>query len=837
MLASAGIIWWAARWVGALRRWLPAVAAEAVAVPLAAQLATTPVVAQLSGTVSVVGLLANALAGPFVGPATVLGFAAAGASLISARLAAVIGFAAAWSAQPIVWVGRTAARLPGASTTWPTSVASIALLVAAVVVIGWSMGPALARRWVCLLAAGVMVAALLRPPSQPGWPPPGWVMVACDVGQGDGAVLNLGAGRAVVVDAGPDPPAMRTCLDRLGIGEVSLLVLTHFHADHIDGLSGVLDHRRIARIWVSPLASPTAGAAAVRTAAAARGIPIEVPAVGSAGRLGSASWSVLGPLGSAATDPGGDGAESEGENNASLVIMVQLAGIRILLTGDVEPPGQAAMVDARDDLRADVLKVPHHGSGRQEPRFLAAVHARFAVVSAGRHNDYGHPAPRTVAALTALGATVLRTDTAGSVAVVARLDHSLVAVAQRDPALAAGRPLSPVDHDCVISVRGGSVDRHPGRTGSGARGDGTQHPLDGQTVGERGPRLRVVGDVPDEVDHLMGEPVLVAEAVTGRPPGADVRVVRLGDQDPAESLLGGRPGAVEELEHVVVLEVERQGAGRAAELDPERVLAPEREPGRLERADRAAVEAGQERRGVVDGDLATRRVGGGLAVAAETGSFAAQRARPDEGLQQRGDAGDRLAGEPLGGVDDVRADVAQCAGAGVLGLQPPGHRRVLVGQPVLQVLGADLADRAEAAGVDQLLGQASGRAYVGRCSRTWPARRGRRPRSAAAAICSASATVLASGFSHSTCLPASSAAIAISACRSPGVQMSTRSTSSRSITRRQSVSTEAKPNRSAAAETASGLRPEITVSSGVSGRSKNRWALRQAWACTAPMNA
>ncbi len=438
VLASAGIIWWAAGWVDALRRWLPSVLADAVAVPLAAQLATTPVVAQLSGTVSVVGLLANALAGPFVGPATVLGFAAAGASLVSGRLAAVIGFGAAWSAQPIVWVGRAAARLPGASMTWPTSALSIGLLVAAVVVLGWWMAPALARRWVCLLAAVVMVAALVRPPSQPGWPPTGWVMVACDVGQGDGAVLNLGAGRALVVDTGPDPTAMRTCLDRLGVSEVSLLVLTHFHADHIDGLSGVLDRRRVDRIWVSPLSSPTAGAAVVRSTAAARGIPLEVPVVGSAGRLGSASWAVLGPLGPEAADTGGAGAESEGENNASLVIMVQLAGIRILLTGDVEPPGQAALLAAGDDLRADVLKVPHHGSGRQDPRFLAAVHERFATVSVGRHNDYGHPAPRTVAALTADGATVLRTDTAGSVAVVVRPDHSLVAVAQRDPVLTAG---------------------------------------------------------------------------------------------------------------------------------------------------------------------------------------------------------------------------------------------------------------------------------------------------------------------------------------------------------------------------------------------------------------
>ncbi len=439
VMASAGIIWWAAPWARVLRRWLPALVAEAVSVPLAAQLATTPVVAQLSGTVSVVGLLANAMAGPFVGPATVLGFAAAGMSLIRARLAAVVGFGAAWSAQPIVWIGRAAARLPGAALGWPTSMASIALLVVAVVVIGWSLRLVLARRWVCVLAALAMVLVLVRPPGQPGWPPPGWLMVACDVGQGDGLVLNLGSGRAMVVDAGPDPRAIGSCLDRLRVREVSLLVLTHFHADHIDGLNGVLQHRRVARIWVSPLRSPASGAAAVRMAAADRGLPVEVPVVGSAGRLGPASWSVLGPLGAALSGPVGAGVESEGENDASLVIMFELSGVRVLLTGDVEPPGQASLVEAGFDLRADVLKVPHHGSARQDPRFLAAVHARLAVVSAGRHNDYGHPAPRTVAALTALGATVLRTDTAGSIAVVVRRDHALVAVAQRDPALSTGR--------------------------------------------------------------------------------------------------------------------------------------------------------------------------------------------------------------------------------------------------------------------------------------------------------------------------------------------------------------------------------------------------------------
>ena len=70
-------------------------------------------------------------------------------------------------------------------------------------------------------------------------------MVACDVGQGDGLVLNTGAPHsAVVVDAGPDPRPMDRCLDGLGVHGVPLVVLTHFHADHVDGLPGVLDGRR-----------------------------------------------------------------------------------------------------------------------------------------------------------------------------------------------------------------------------------------------------------------------------------------------------------------------------------------------------------------------------------------------------------------------------------------------------------------------------------------------------------------------------------------------------------------------------------------------------------------
>jgi competence protein ComEC len=105
------------------------------------------------------------------------------------------------------------------------------------------------------------------------------------------------------------------------------------------------------------------------------------------------------------------------QNDSSLVIMVTVARLRVLLTGDVEPPGQQAIVDAGADLHADVLKIPHHGSAQQDPDFIAATHARLAIASAGVDNDYGHPAPRTLQLVRSLGMTVLSTNQDGSVAV------------------------------------------------------------------------------------------------------------------------------------------------------------------------------------------------------------------------------------------------------------------------------------------------------------------------------------------------------------------------------------------------------------------------------------
>lgn len=446
VLATGGIVALARPWSLVLSRWTPRWLAEAVAVPLSAQLVTQPVVSALSGQISLVGIVANALAGPCVGPATVLGFAAAGVSLVSGTVAGAFGWAAGWVTQVIIWVASVSSALPGAVMQLPTGPLTIALVTLGCLVIGWWTPRLLARPWLVVVVVVLMVLALVRAPLQPGWPPRDWVLVACDVGQGDALVIDLGDGAAVVVDTGPEPELVDRCLDQLGVRVVPLLVLTHFHADHVGGLSGVLDGRDVGLVLVSPMASPAAEASSVRqligTEPTAR---IQVALVGESFDLAGLHWETLGPAGSTgsgvgptgttdppAPPPAAEDAESSEQNDGSIVGLATVADgrrpLRILFTGDVEPDGQQAILsdlvqrgaDPATALNVDVLKVPHHGSSRQEQAFLAATGARIAITSSGVGNSYGHPAAGTVHRLELLGMTVLQTDQHGGVAVWVR---------------------------------------------------------------------------------------------------------------------------------------------------------------------------------------------------------------------------------------------------------------------------------------------------------------------------------------------------------------------------------------------------------------------------------
>lgn len=424
VLATGALLLTAPGWSEALRRrGVPARLAEALAAAAAAQAVCAPVVAVLSARVSLVAVPCNLLAEVAVAPATVLGFAALATAPVAMPVAKGLAWCAGWPAGWIARVARTGAALPGGGVDWPGNWAG-ALLLAAVTGIVVVAGRRLSRHpWWCGGLGVLLLVVVVRPAPLArvvtGWPPPGWRYAMCDVGQGDATVLAAGDGAGVVVDTGPDPGRVDRCLRKLAITRVPLVVLTHFHADHVAGLPGVLRGRSVAAIETTDFEEPADQVAFVRQEAAERHIPLTRAAAGEERRTGPVTWRVLWPP--AAPAPGQVPAvEPDGPNDASVALLVRTGGLRLLLLGDLEPPSQQALAHspaAAGLAGVDVLKVAHHGSAYQDPDLIRLAAPRVALISCGADNPYGHPAPATVAALRAGGATVLRTDRDGALAV------------------------------------------------------------------------------------------------------------------------------------------------------------------------------------------------------------------------------------------------------------------------------------------------------------------------------------------------------------------------------------------------------------------------------------
>jgi len=397
--ATAGILLLGPPTTRRLGRWMPSWAAIAIAVPLAAQLACTPAIAAISGEVSLVAVAANLLAGPVVAPATVLGLAGGLLAVIWPWGGQIVAWPASVCAAWVIAVAERGAGLAGAAIGWSAPWQLLLIVVPLVAGLCWF---AMSRPVVASGLAVGLILVMLRPPT-PGWPPPGWVMVACDVGQGDATVLNAAPGVAVVVDTGPEPGAVDGCLDRLGVRRVAVAVMTHAHADHVGGWAGVRRGRRVDTVVGGP------------TSAALRQV-----AAGDAFGAGAVSGEVLWPpagLRAPSSDTSGEGSAV---NDASVVLRVQVRGVALLLTGDVEPDAQDEILRSGVQVEADVLKMPHHGSARQSGDFLDQVGARIATISAGAGNDYGHPAPAALRMLRERGVASWRTDLDGDIAVVVR---------------------------------------------------------------------------------------------------------------------------------------------------------------------------------------------------------------------------------------------------------------------------------------------------------------------------------------------------------------------------------------------------------------------------------
>lgn len=413
-LATAGLLLLAGPLAGAFARWMPHPLALLIAVPLAAQLACQPVLLLLSPTLPLWGVPANLLAAPAAPLATVVGLIACllvpVAPPVAAGLAAIAWVPSSWVAA----IARLAERLPGARMPWPEGALGVVLVVAlSIAGLVAALGPAGA--WWRRLAAYVLLVGLTGYLGALGGiraqqlltRPADWQVAMCDVGQGD-ATLIRSEGAVALVDTGPDPAALRACLDELGLSRIDLLVLTHGDLDHVGGTEAVLGRVGIA------LVGPPGDRADERRSEALRaaGARVEPARTGMAGRLGALDWRVLWPP-ERGVEPG---------NPASVTMLVTpsagcAACVSALLLGDLGEESQQRLLASAHPPPVDVLKVAHHGSGDFSEALYARVSATVALVGVGAGNSYGHPTRRALDALAASGSTVLRTDLDGLILV------------------------------------------------------------------------------------------------------------------------------------------------------------------------------------------------------------------------------------------------------------------------------------------------------------------------------------------------------------------------------------------------------------------------------------
>jgi competence protein ComEC len=412
-LGAVAAVIWAGRAAAALPRW-----ARLVAPSIAATVSTAPISALAFGTVAPIGVLANLVAIPLAGlavPGLVLALVA---SWVAPPLAPFLAAGSGLGLALLDLVARAAAAIPGGHTVMEAGWQA-GLLWLGVALVAWWLWHAPRRRWVIVgrVACAVGVVAWLSVATHAA---PSLDACRCvtvhflDVGQGDASVLRTPAGRWIVIDGGPLTPqgdagtrVVVPFLRRMGVERVAVVVATHGDADHLGGIPAVVSAFAPELVLEpgEPLGRPlylrflaTVEASGARYRAARAGDRIALDGV---------TLDVLSPDSALFALP-------LDVNDHGVVVRVTYGDVRLLFQADAGLPVEEHLAGTVG--RVDLLKVGHHGSRTAtSDQWLAELAPRDAVISVGRHNTYGHPAPEVVARLARHGIAIWRTDRDGTI--------------------------------------------------------------------------------------------------------------------------------------------------------------------------------------------------------------------------------------------------------------------------------------------------------------------------------------------------------------------------------------------------------------------------------------
>jgi competence protein ComEC len=410
VMATAGLLLFAPKIIAYFTRFVPKIFAQALAPPIAATLFCSPILVALSGYISPISVVANLLAAPVVAPITILGFIAALLAPILPVVSAILIFIIRYPAAFIGTVAEWASHFPVVSLgVGMQGFIRIILIITIAISMRIFLQPIFRKMIIFFLILLLASTWIHRFPSGD------WQVAQCDVGQGDSLVLNLGSHRAIVIDVGPDSSAEDRCLRQLGIKEISLMILTHFHADHVEGLEGALNGRRVGALWVSTNSEPQVESQRVYELMGKT--PITIVHQGMRTSIESKiKIAVLWPetsVGAFESMPG----DGSAINNSSIGLLIETRDYSLFAAGDLEPPAQSQIAPLLH--RVDIYKVSHHGSKYQDETLMKILNPQVAIISVGEGNSYGHPALSTIAALRQGGARVVRTDRDGAIALSA----------------------------------------------------------------------------------------------------------------------------------------------------------------------------------------------------------------------------------------------------------------------------------------------------------------------------------------------------------------------------------------------------------------------------------
>ncbi len=270
---------------------------------------------------------------------------------------------------------------------------------------------------------------LLRTEPIPG-PSAGASVTMIDVGQGDSVLIQVPSAN-ILIDGGEAEAgdAVEDALRRHGVKKIDYLINSHPHSDHVGGLTQVVEDFEVGQVFLPAFPeslTPTAQSYLnFLTALKKKGLSVQTPE--NARKIELAE-------GAALTFYSIDNSEFDDLNNCSLCVRLTVGKRAFLFCGDMESKAEKRFLEEGKVLPADVLKVAHHGSSTSSTEeFLAAVRPKYALISAGADNSYGHPNPKALGRLKDAGAQICRTDTDGEITVEVSESGELTVQTAKEP--------------------------------------------------------------------------------------------------------------------------------------------------------------------------------------------------------------------------------------------------------------------------------------------------------------------------------------------------------------------------------------------------------------------